>query len=175
MAINLKNKTTWQFHDTELDCVYPWYTKPALDYLSSLNLSDKIVFEYGLGASSYWWCRKCKSLYGVDNNPEYVQAVKNATDHEAIVWYEEYPDYALKPLTFDFKFDIIIIDGIYREECVPVALKCLKAGGMLIYDNWMQPSVEIQSQYSQELLLSFKHNIFKQDGHPDWATLIVNL
>lgn len=172
--IDLTIKTEWQFTDEELGINFPWYTKPALNFINSLNLENKIVFEYGLGSSSVWWAKKCKALYGVDSDAEYVQAVKNATDHKATVWYEStLNEYIGKPLQLGLKFDIIIIDGVHREDCVKPALECLKKKGIIIYDNWMQESVDVQSKETQDILLSMKHEIFPQENHDDWKTLIV--
>lgn len=170
--IDLKTCTEWQTKDKD-GLVMPWYTRPALECIFSVDNSGKTVFEWGLGSSSVYWTRKCKALYGVDDNPDYVQAVKNATDHAANVWYEEGEKYINKPFDLGIDFDVIVIDGIHREECMPVALTCLKPNSLIIYDNWMQKSVELQSQKTQDLVLSFKHKIFRQDGHPDWSTILI--
>lgn len=173
--IDLQKPNEWQRRDEETGLLFPWLVESFLDELKTWDLKNKKLFEYGLGSGSVWWSNKCKEYYGVDNNYEWFEAVKKnikRSNSVAInVRYDKntYVEY----IHFNAPYDIIIIDGIYREECVPVALECLKKGGCLIYDNYMQPSVEVQSEETQQLLLSLPHKIYKQEGHPDWQTLIV--
>lgn len=162
--IDLNSQNEWQFHD-ENGMIMPWYTKPALDEIVTWDLKDKVVFEYGCGASTLWWRSRAKAVYSVDEDREYAEAT-GAYLAKSPVDYLHYI-YEFHPL------DIVIIDGErLRQECIEHALKCLKPGGVLIYDNWMQPEVEVQTEETQKLLLSLPHAIYKQPGHPDWQTLI---
>lgn len=170
--IDLNATNEWQHRDPDTGLVFPWYTKPALDEIVTWDLKDKTVFEYGCGASTLWWAAKCESVYAVESDLQYYLAVTTELrDEQLIIQRSDKNEYINAPKTFG-KFDIIIIDGDYRDACVPVALDCLKPGGVLIFDNWMQPSVELQTEETQKLLLGVPHKIFKQPGHPDWQTLI---
>lgn len=40
----------------------PWFTCRAIDFLSQLDLSEKIVFEYGAGASTLYWAKRGSKL-----------------------------------------------------------------------------------------------------------------
>lgn len=177
--IDLQQKTEWQFVDEETGLLFPWLTKSCLDEIVTWDLKDKKLFEFGLGASTVYWSRKCKEVYGVESNEEYFDAVRqyfkdNDSGCFVRIEYSYSPtNYTHGVIILNAPYDIIVIDGILREECVPVALECLKPGGRLIYDNWLQPSVEVQSEETQKLLLSLPHKIYSQEGHPDWKTLIV--
>lgn len=163
--IDLSTPNIWQHICPETGLIMPWYTKSALDEIVTWDLKDKVVFEYGCGASTLWWRKKAKAVYSVDEDREYAEAT-GAYLAKSPVDYLHYI-YEFPPL------DIVIIDGErLRQEAVEHALKCLKPGGVLIYDNWMQPSVEIQSEETQQLLLSLFHKIYRQENHPDWQTLI---
>lgn len=174
--IDLQQKTEWQFVDeeTQTGLLFPWLTKSCLDEIVTWNLKDKVIFEYGLGASTVWWSIKCHKVYGVESNKEYYLKVAEYVFPRVNMSLEtESNAYINCPMQWGRIFDIIVIDGIYREECVPVALECLNKDGCIIYDNWMQPSVEVQSEETQKLLLSYPHNIYHQEGHADWKTLVV--
>lgn len=159
--MNLQIPNEWQHIDPETGLVFPWYVKSFLDELSTWDLSDKIVFEYGMGASSAWWNAKCKLLCGVESNSEYLaEGGYLETD------YKKYP-YAIN--LFNTCFDIVIVDGMEREKCTEQALTKIKSG-ILIVDNWDQPSVDETVGIYAEKLLQYKHFIFHQDGHPDWKT-----
>lgn len=170
--IDLITPNEWQFQDED-GTIFPWYTKPALDEIFSHDWSMKTVWEWGVGCGTIMWAKKSNFVYGVDHNPDWVQAVKNATDHQATIWYEEGFNYIHKPAVVGVEFDIMIIDGILREECVDIALMYTKKGGIIVYDNWQQISVEVQSEETQKKLLSLNHKVMPQPGHPDWNTLIV--
>lgn len=173
--IDLSTPNEWQHICPELGIVMPWYTKPALDEIVTWDLKDKVVFEYGCGASTLWWAEKCKKLYGVEYNSDYFYAVSEKIwDRVGLLCCTQDPgDYINSPRQYTaFKFDIMVIDGSFRDACVPVALECLNLGGKLIFDNWMQPEVEMQQQETQDMVLALPHAIYRQENHPYWQTLI---
>lgn len=171
--IDLNSQNEWQFRCPDTGLIMPWYTKPALNEIVTWDLKDKVVFEYGCGASSLWWAAKCKRLWGVEYNPDYHSLLREKLPHCAIFHAQDQELYvgAIKD-HIDQSFNIIIIDGSFRDACVPIALECLNPGGKLIFDNWMQPEVEMQQQETQDIVLALPHTIYKQDGHPYWQTLI---
>lgn len=177
--IDLNHCNEWQHRDPETGLVFPWYTKSFLDELVTWELKDKTVFEYGAGASTVWWARKAREAYGVESNADYHAAVVNATGPKALVilpleinesWYANSIKVCCE------QFDIIIIDGEpieWRDDCVKPAIDCLKPGGKLIIDNWMQDSVGwLPSEETQRIVTALPHVIYSQDGHPDWKTLV---
>lgn len=176
--IDLSVPNEWQHICPDTGLVMPWYTKPALDEIVTWDMKDKVVFEYGCGASSLWWAAKCKKVCGVDWHMDYCKAVWSRIEK---VWRDVAPvfighadneqEYINRIRQYEL-FDIIIIDGSFRDACVPVALECLKPGGKLIFDNWMQPEVEMQTEETQAIVLALPHQVYKQPGHPHWQTLI---
>ncbi|MDJ1471634.1 hypothetical protein [Xanthocytophaga flava] len=113
----------------------PWFTYPAIEYLKQLDLSQKTVLEWGSGNSSLFFSSLAKKVYSIEHNADWYERVKgfkianqtivNATE-------EQYVD-AIKK--FDTKFDIIIVDGILRNECASIAHDFLNSGGLIILDN----------------------------------------
>lgn len=174
--IDLSLKNEWQHTCPETGLVLPWYTKSFLDELVTWDLKDKVVFEYGCGASSLWWASKCKQLYGVENNRDYFEALCEHLRHNpARIAYEtEENGYISSIRQWQRQFDIIIVDGQWRDESIPTVLEHLKPGGKIIYDNWMQPSVCCQTEEVQAVLLGMPHKIYSQEGHPDWKTLVAS-
>lgn len=171
--IDLNTTNEWQYRDAD-GTVLPWYTKSFLDELVTWDLKDKVVFEYGAGASTLWWARKCRNVYAVESNLQFLEAVRAKVDEMGICFActkETYLKFITKP---GILFDIVIVDGEpveWRDECVERALKYLKPGGRLIIDNWDQPSVWIPNDETLKLIKAMPHTIYPQDGHPDWQTL----
>jgi predicted O-methyltransferase YrrM len=176
--INLDATNEWQHRDPETGLVFPWYTKSFLDELVTWDLSDKKVCEYGGGASTVWWNKKAKHVFTVESSEAYFDALIPHIGHESLMFFttdkDKYINWAYGP--HGGLFDIIIIDGepiSWRDDCVKPAIDCLKPGGRLIFDNWLQPSVEwMPNEETQRVVTSLPHNIYSQDGHPDWKTLV---
>jgi len=126
----------------------PWYTYPAIEYLSRFDFSGRKVFEYGSGNSSRWWAARCGSLVSIEDDR---------------LWYDKIKRDASDLTNFDYRFeedkikyvqqeqlagsDIVVIDGFHRAECTDYFLQQLKLGSidpiLLIFDNsdWFPKSI----------------------------------
>jgi predicted O-methyltransferase YrrM len=177
--IDLNNQNEWQHRCPETGLVLPWYTKSFLDELVTWELSDKVVLEYGCGASTLWWASKCRAVYAIENNNDWANAVRENLPTNAVVATHEngqYPPDVIRHF-HNGQFDIVIVDNEpveLRDICIPYAMRCLKSGGSLIVDNWDQPSLGwVPSDGIRHFVLSLPHRIYSQEGHPDWKTLLV--
>lgn len=166
----------WRFINEETGEYYPWYTQSFLEELQIWDLSEKIVWEWGCGDSSSWWAKRCKKLYGVDSSEEWVNHVNSKVGDIANVYFISDPsEYVSLIYKQGIKFDIIVIDGIQRDECVVPAIDCIKNNGVLIIDNYLQPSVHVAREEVQNILSQYEHTIYKQEGHYDWQTAIFKI
>lgn len=151
----------------------PWYTSPCLEWLLALDLNEKWVYEFGVGDSTIWYQRKGAVVMGVDSNPLWVY--RDDVVHIVGVWQaktkEDYLGFigVMKPETFD----IIIIDGDYRDECTERAFLHLKPGGYLIIDNFHQPSVQEHWPLTDKLIEGMPITIYKEPDHADWKTAVI--
>jgi predicted O-methyltransferase YrrM len=125
-----------------------------------------------------WWNKKAKHVFTVESDERYFEALIKHIGSQSVMMYtplqDAYTNYVYGP--HGTKFDIIIIDGEpieWRDTCVQPALDCLKPGGRLIFDNWMQPSVGwMPSEETQRIVTALPHVIYSQAGHEDWKTLV---
>lgn len=138
----------------------PWYTYSSIDYLSSLDFRNSLVFEFGSGNSSFWWSKRVKKLVSVEDNYAWFNLVKGKiSENQKLIFArskEEYLD-SLKHMTN--KFDVIIVDGNYRLECCEIAITKIENNGIIILDNSdvEKKSVEFlkTANYSQILFTGF--------------------
>lgn len=181
--IDLNTTNEWQHRCPATGLVLPWYTKSFLDELVTWDLKDKVVFEYGAGASTLWWAAKCKDVSGVEYNQSYADAVNKELSQcytrysrsWPVSWYTDKAHYISCLKSFAPNPDIIIIDGDpveWRDECIEAAIANLKPGGRLIIDNWDQKSVWVPSDETRKLLADWPAKIYPQEGHADWKTLV---
>lgn len=115
----------------------PWYTYPAIEYLSQFDYSTKQVFEFGTGNSSMYWAKRAKKVISIEDKPEWYK--KFAAEFAAPNWQMRYCDekqgYEDTILADGEKYDVIVIDGKRRAECADNAVKALASGGMIILDD----------------------------------------
>jgi|TARA_B110000977_G_C10904017_1_gene426520 hypothetical protein len=112
----------------------PMYTYPCYEYLNSMNWEGADVFEYGTGFSTIWWKNHGANIYGVEHNKNWYEKI-NGKELGYITLENSIHNYPHSINIFDKQFDVIVIDGLVRYQCVPPALKNLKSGGIIIFDN----------------------------------------
>lgn len=113
----------------------PWYTYPAIEYIKQLDFSEKTVFEYGSGNSSFYWGSKAKSIISIENSIEWYKKISDkAESNMTVIYAESSPGYENQIEEYGL-FDVIIIDGDYRYNCAKKSIKHIRDGGMLILDN----------------------------------------
>lgn len=113
----------------------PWFTYPAIEYLSQLNLKNRTVFEWGCGASTEYFSKCCKKVYSIESNSKWYEKIKDLHLYNLEIRYASGNAYIHGINQYKRKFDIIVIDGILRKECVKIAPKYIKNDGMIILDN----------------------------------------
>jgi hypothetical protein len=146
----LQTKKTQECYNAAKEPI-PWFTYPAIDYLSQFDFSDKEVFEYGSGYSTLFWSARAKKVVAVESYPAWFEKIKaKVSDNVSLVLSSnDRQEYANQIEKFDL-FDIIVIDGIgeSRMLCTQVAKKHLRSGGIIILDNsdlWVQSAEKLRA------------------------------
>ena len=141
----------------------PWYTYPAIEYLSQLDFSDKHIFEYGVGYSSLFWAERALSVTSIeDNKTWYLKWQKEFTlDNLKLKQRDEGKAYYDAIFEDNCQYDVIIIDGKCRAECATNAVKFLKNGGFIILDDSDRVNTSIEYKSAIETLR--QHNLIQID------------
>ena len=115
----------------------PWYTYPAIEYLSQFDYSNKEIFEYGCGYSSMFWANRAKKVTSIEDNLKWFEKWQHEFSHEflEIRWRDEGEIYENAIFEDNKKYDVIVVDGKRRAECAEMAIKGLADGGMIILDD----------------------------------------
>ena len=115
----------------------PWYTYPAIEFLNQFDFSDKKVFEFGLGNSSLYWSERCLSLISIEHDQDWFNKIKNNIRSNQRLFLRKNKDEYVKSINeLESEFDIIIIDGGYRQDCAKEVKKKLnRESGIVILDN----------------------------------------
>lgn len=116
----------------------PWLTYPAIAFIARRIRSDMSVFEYGCGSSTLWWAQRVNEVIACEHDREwYRKVVENIPDNVTVhhVPLEYGGEYCHKVSEVGKKFDIVVIDGRDRVNCVKNALDSLTPDGVFIWDN----------------------------------------
>ncbi len=147
---------------------YPWFTRPCLEWLNTIDLSDKNILEFGSGDSTLWFAKRCKQIVSIEAKEEWYQRVRTGINSNATIILRQTNEgdqskinyYCVASDELLITFDIIIVDGVLRNECLRKGIELLsKKGGIIIADNWQQHSVWI-SEDAEQLMKPFKTTLF---------------
>lgn len=114
----------------------PWFTYPAIEYLKQFDFSQKKVFEYGSGNSSIFWASRAMQVTAVESNRQWYEHVLRFSRHNLVLMLE--PDresYISSIGRYQGTFDVIVIDGQWRNACADVCKEYLAEDGIIIIDN----------------------------------------
>jgi hypothetical protein len=177
-----------QFIDHKCNLILPWYTKPCLDELLSLNYQDWEVFEWGGGCSTVWYSFNCKHVDTLENNHGWSKEIEdyltNNNKTNFTMGVIEVPPSANEPhenqtqylnyiKTFNKKWDCIIVDGSYRNDALKISENFIKPGGIIIFDNYNQDTSGYPVLFNEEYMnLKYKLTVYPHPSRPEWKSAI---
>jgi precorrin-6B methylase 2 len=116
----------------------PWYTYPAISFLENRIDKNMEIFEFGCGNSTLWWAAKGKSVIAIEHDQNWVIKMKERLPTNAKIEFCELTtngEYCRKTTEYTNKFDIILVDGRDRVNCIKNCMQALKPGGVIILDD----------------------------------------
>jgi hypothetical protein len=119
---------------------YPWLNYNLLRWIE--RLAPRTVFEWGSGASTIWFSRLPTSprVISVESDPKWHAAVESSLSvhrfETKVYLRQEKADYLeafrssgiLPP-------DLILIDGLWRDECLREALPWIPKGSAVVFHD----------------------------------------
>lgn len=121
----------------------PWYTYPSIDFLKSRLYEDRMILEFGGGQSSLWWAKRAKGVVTLEGDREWHDKIRQNMPDNVELHYVSMENSSvnvsqvngvLKSKAYS-QYDVIIIDGLYREEMIQIAIGLMTDDGMIICDN----------------------------------------
>lgn len=153
----------------------PWLTYSFISFLETRLKLDMDIFEFGSGASTIWFSKRVGNIVSIENDTAWYKKVKPIlnsnvelilSDSDGKINYTEFvfapmgtpSNYANEILQIDIKFDIIIVDGVDRLNCVANSIKKLKNEGVIIIDN-----LEFEKELKDCIILLNNHGFKRLD------------
>lgn len=116
----------------------PWYTYPAIRFLSERVTNRLAVFEYGSGNSTLWWSRCVGRVVSCEHDPLWHEAVARRLPSHVeyhLIPIDPSNAYASHIARHQGEFDIVVLDGRERVRCSLNVLPALTSVGIVVWDN----------------------------------------
>lgn len=132
----------------------PWYTYPAIEYLSQFDYAGKKVFEYGCGNSSLFWAARAGKVVSVEDNPQWFAKWQKefSVPGLEICLCDEKAGYEETIFASGEKYDVIVVDGKRRAQCATAAVRALETGGIVILDDSDRVNTSKEYQKAVQIL-----------------------
>lgn len=168
-----KNKKGWiksfeeNFSQDNNGQALPWMTYGIIDYFNEYLDKDKVIFEYGFGASTFFFAKKVKKVVVIETNAMWYKVMNDKLRDEGIsnvevflmqdaLDNEAYENFAQN---YGEKFDIIIVDSIKRYQCCVNAVNALKENGLFVLDDSQRKGYQKIFQFFEEYGFRIKNFI----------------
>lgn len=119
----------------------PWWNVHATQRVEAFlaRRANVRAFEFGAGASTAWLARRAASVISVEHNAQWQTLISPMLERlgNARLWGRELDGDAYVSAIDEAggPFDLIVIDGRRRVECLTRALPHLRKDGIILFDD----------------------------------------
>jgi hypothetical protein len=116
----------------------PWVTYPFIHFIESRLINVKSIFEYGSGNSTLYYSRFVGHVVSVEHDQGWYENIKKKMPENVKLFFSELVKgggYSRFCAELDNKFDIIIVDGRDRVNCLKSTLAGLASNGVVVLDD----------------------------------------
>ncbi len=147
----------------------PWLTFPAVDWLEARCFEGMRVFEWGSGGSTLFLLDRDASVTSIEHDRLWSDRVKSELGHAPTIDHRWIPaqggsfrDYvaAIREFPDDY-FDLVLIDGRARVDCLEISVSKIKPGGAILFDNAERP------RYAQAVEMT------RESALRDWEEILL--
>jgi hypothetical protein len=121
----------------------PWYTYPSIDFLRHRSYEGRTVLEFGAGQSTLWWAQRAARVVALEGDKAWFESLRPRlpSNVELIPVPIDTPDACVEAVNGaldarpDNRFDVVVIDGLWREQMIEIAARAVKDTGIIVCDN----------------------------------------
>ena len=132
----IHHKTSDGFYKDKFGDYLPWFTYPCIEFLKTLDFTNKKVLEFGSGSSTLFWSKNCSYVCSIEKEKSWFEKLnKKINSNVKLYLFEDDQNYSYFPLKISEKFDVLVIDGAARKNTLLNSLNLLNKDGVIIFDN----------------------------------------
>jgi predicted O-methyltransferase YrrM len=125
----------------------PWLTRTAIDFIGEWLSPSDTVFEWGSGRSTAWFARQVTRVISVEHDPVWYERVagqlgdSSGVERHLAKTSDDIKDESSERYVAvigtlpDDAIDLVLVDGLHRDECALRAVEKVRPGGLLVLDN----------------------------------------
>ena len=116
----------------------PWLTYPFIHFISPRLKNAMTIFEFGSGNSTLFYAEKVGKVFTVEHNLGWYEKLKKSLPGNVQLYYKdlvENGEYSHFAVDLNIKFNMIIVDGEDRNNCIKYSLVALDDDGIIILDD----------------------------------------
>lgn len=116
----------------------PWMNYSFIAFISQRLNSRMDIFEFGSGYSTNYWAKAVNTVTSVEYDKKWFQKIGDNLPNNVKLIFNDNIDsgeYAKSCLEQNSEYDVIIIDGRKRVDCLQYSLPNLKQNGVVILDD----------------------------------------
>ena len=116
----------------------PWVTYSFIDFIEPRLTKEMVLFEYGSGNSTIYYSSMVEKVISVEHDKKFYNSLRyNSPANVELFFCElEYGgDYSRWSERMKQKYDLIIVDGRDRVNCMLNSVKSLSESGVIILDD----------------------------------------
>lgn len=161
----------------------PWFVPEAIQYLDGRLKETDVGFEWGSGRSTLWFAERIAHITSVEGRQEFykemldriaksgyknISLLLSAVTSEYNFKKAEIISYVEKINSRDIQYDLVVVDGHFRVECLHGINKRIAPGGIVVVDN-----TEVLGDQDRRYLESMGN--IKTWNNGIWETTIVEI
>jgi hypothetical protein len=116
----------------------PWMNYPVIKFLKDRLRRDFNLFEFGSGYSTLFYARLVQCVTSVEYDEEWFQIVKKIIPENVILIFKEKDingEYCRVINSTGQKYDVVIVDGRDRVNCIKQSIEALTVRGVIVFDD----------------------------------------
>jgi len=116
----------------------PWVTYPFIDFISERFNSNMNILEFGSGNSTLYYAKKVNSITSVEHNQTWYKKMSNIIPSNVKLIFKELienGEYSKCANLLEANYNIIIVDGEDRNNCIYNSINALNENGIIVLDD----------------------------------------
>lgn len=124
----------------------PWMNFSIATLLDERLRPDFDVFEFGCGASTTFFARRVRRVWSVEHDTAWLERVRARTLPNVVLTgcaADVDGDYCRVLHAAGVPFDIVVVDGVDRPNCMLQASRALSSRGVIVLDDADRPDYNV--------------------------------
>ncbi len=160
-------------------CEIPWMNYNIVNFLKERFKKNMLLFEYGSGFSTKFYSKYVLKVTSVEHDKKWYEVISTDKPKNCKIIYSKYDnqmmggDYSKMILNQNEIFNVIVVDGRDRVNCIKNSINALDKDGIVILDDSSREKYKPAFEFMQSN--GFKQITFsglKSSGRKDDFTTI---